>query len=175
MKTPIVLLLCLFFFTPPALAQARVFNQNSYNLSLVYKGESFSILADEADIWQNAPQGEFVAYLYRQIADCPALYIEKIGFVLLKNDQNLLIIKENLQPLPVYLSNLSSEEIVVEYGKWAIFLPPGRTTLLRDIFLNTAATAAILVSKYRNKTLSLPQSVIIQFELKENSFRAIWE
>jgi hypothetical protein len=170
------------FFGHSLFAQAKIYNETDKSFTLVYQEddiyqeETISVPAFSHVYWDEAPSGNFIAYLYQTITTEPSLIMEKLGFVSLCNNDQLIIIDRTLQSLPVFIVNTGSEEFVLEYNRRTIFLQAGQSGSLEGLLLNLKKEAVVLVSSFNEEnSMTDPKPIVLKFYLEKDNLTAFFE
>ncbi len=170
------------FFSHSVFAQAKIYNETDKALMLVYQNsntnqeETISVPAFAHIYWDEAPEGNFIVYIYQTVATKPNLIIEKLGFVSLVNQKQQIILDQTLKPLPVYMINTGIEEFVLEYNRCTIFLQAGQSSLLEGLLLNLQKEAVILLSYFNGEnSITNPEPVVVKFHLEKDSLIAFFK
>jgi len=171
----LTVLLVLLFSSGLAQAQTQLCNHTDNPITLTYKGESLSVNENESIFWLNAPPGNFVAYVMQrcQVGNDTSLMIKKIGFVPLFNDRGVIVFSNFDQPLPVFVKNTQNVEIMIEYGPNVVFIYPGVSRQLPDIYVNSDLAATIIQSEYRSGQLGKAEAVIVRFRIEKDRLSAV--
>lgn len=162
------------YFCPVA-AQTQLCNQSDYDINLVYEGVAIPVPANSVLFWPEAPSGGFIAYIYRYISDiedASSRVVEKYGFVALENENELIIFDRFRRPLPAFLANHTSREMLVEYSNLSVFIQPGATATLPGIFVTPNGEATVLISECYGDLINPAQPLLLSFQTSSDGLRA---
>lgn len=178
MKTALyatAMLFSFFSFATLAEAQTQLYNQSDNDIALMYGDDVIPVPANTALFWPEAPSGQFVAYIYQRmpgVGDTTSSIVEKLGFMTLENENGVIIFDRFLQSLPAMVTNYKDIEVAVEYNNLSVFIPPGVTAVLPDIFITPASQATVIISECRDNCINLAGTLILDFETSPNGLRA---
>lgn len=172
---PAAILTFFLYFCPVAEAQTQLCNQSDTDIALIYNSVAVPVPANSVLFWDEAPSGQFIAYIYRYISDIrdtSSRVVEKFGFVALENENNIIIFDRFRRPLPVFLANHTSREILVEYSNLSVFIQSGATATLPGIFITPTAEATVLISECLGDFINPPEPLVLSFKVSVNGLRA---
>lgn len=163
------------YFCPLAQAQTQLYNQSDSDIALIYEGVPIPVPANSVLFWNEAPPGQFIAYIYRYISDIEdtsCRVVEKMGFVALENENGIIIFDRFRRPLPVFLANHTSREMLVEYSNLSVFIQSGATVILPGIFITPNGEATVLISECRGDFINPAQPLLLSFKTSLHGLRA---
>lgn len=168
------LLILLFLLCgPPIWAQTSFANLNSEEVTLIYEGETLYAAANTTVPWFNAPQGEFIAYVYTKANYADLDLVKKIGFVRFENKHDSIAFSKEPDILPIYITNLQTCEVVIEYGQNSVFIGPGSTSWLPNYYVSPSYFSTIFWTSYCQEELADEvQSKLIKFRLTKDGLKA---
>jgi len=170
-STPLILLLvAINTSAQQSTYPAQVTNKLSGTVTIMYMGQSIQVAPNKTVLWENAPKGEFIAYIYQSVDETSdtSQYIKRLGLVKLNNDDGIICFNEIIKPIPVYVKNIGFNEISLDYGDKVVFIPAGATRCLPEAVINPDRTITFVVSSMSRAGLSPPKAKQIRLEYRDN-------
>lgn len=154
---------------PPCVAQSLFINDSKDEITLTLLGSApINLLpGDSVDLGNNEGR---IAWVTRLVSHKDVSFLHRDPLFYLRPGQ---VKDSEVKPLLAVITNHNEREIMVEYGRYHVFVPPGATRLLPEIDLQLDMLSNAIISfRFLDQPADPPEKRILNFQFKEDRLQA---